>query len=271
MCVSVLFSTNQFCLLNNLELPPQIKAWEQIVQRQGLIDGEMEGYQSVVPPRTVAEAGTQFFLIRLPKEVDVAQLNGKKLHLSNESTSSSSSSNSSSSSSGSSSANSNTITVASKTYHMSLDTNVTSICQTMRPIVTSNIHESQVVGPSIAGILTLEQTFERLETQAAMVDIPMTAYRKLEQVPQLRVMSMPRGSITSMKELQQRKAHGRVVAESAKAAAGTQEPSSSSKTEKKRKHKEDPVGVAATVANTDAAAADTPVITKKKKDKKQKQ
>ena len=140
---------------------------------------------------------------------------------------------------------------------MSLDTDVTSICQTMRPIVTSDIHDSQVVGPSIAGILTLEQTFGRLETQVAMDNIPMTAYRKLEQVPELRVMSMPRGSDTSMKELNARKAHGRMVAASVKAAAGAQESSPSGKnTEKKRKHKEVPV------------AAEE--ITKKKKDKKQK-
>lgn len=219
----------------------------------------MEGYQSVLPPRTVAEAGTQFFLIRLPKEVNVAQLNGKKLHLTNESTANSSSS--SSSSSGSSNGNSNTITVASKTYNMSLDTDVTSICQTMRPIVTSHIHDSQVVGPSISGILTLEQTFGRLETQAAMDNIPTTAYRKLEQVPKLKVMSMPRGSVTSMEELRARKTHLRAVVESTKAASG-KGATSTEQESSKRKHKE--------AAPADVAADPATIVTKKKKDKKQK-
>ena len=148
----------------------------------------MTDYEEVDPPPLVAKPGTRFYLIKLPKDVDLAHLNKRKLQKD-----------------GTTGKHTGTITVGTKTYNLSLDTEALSSSTAVRPLVRSQVHGKPTVGPAFAGMLTVEQTFRRLETHTTTADIPITAYRKLQQVPGLQVAFMPRGSTTSIGDLRARK------------------------------------------------------------------
>ena len=214
----------------------------------------------------VPKAGTQFFLIRLPKDVDVSHLHGRKVHIDKDK-------------------KNNTLSVGSKTYNVNVDMDAASSCSTLRPIVTSQIQNSRVIGPSFAGIVKIEQTFRQLETQQNTEDIPITAYRKLQQVPGLTVRSMPRGSYTSIEDLQARKQHSRIInasiaiADEAKAQNATNVVSTgvtttNDKKKQKQKHSKDDEAAAAPVASSTIIPNDDDddgaVRKKQKKSKKDK-
>jgi len=148
----------------------------------------MTDFEEVDPPPLVAKPGTRFYLIKLPKDVDLAHLNKRKLQKD-----------------GTTGKHTGTITVGTKTYNLSLDTEALSSSTAVRPLVRSQVHGKPTVGPAFAGMLTVEQTFRRLETHTTTEDIPITAYRKLQQVPGLQVAFMPRGSTTSIGDLRARK------------------------------------------------------------------
>ena len=162
------------------------------------MDAGFDEIESTCP--LVPKAGTQFYLIRLPKDVDVSHLHGRKVHVEKDK-------------------KNHTLTVGTKIYDVNVDMDAASSCSTLRPIVTSQIQNSRVIGPSFAGIVKIEQTFRQLETQQNTEDIPITAYRKLQQVPGLTVRSMPRGSYTSIEDLQARKQHSRIIQASVAIAA----------------------------------------------------
>ena len=187
----------------------------------------------------VPKAGTQFFLIRLPKDVDVSHLHGRKVHIDKDKKNA-------------------TLTVGSKIYNVNVDMDAASSCSTLRPIVTSQIQNSRVIGPSFAGIVKIEQTFRQLETKQNTEDIPITAYRKLQQVPGLTVRSMPRGSYTSIEDLQARKQHSRIINASVAIAAESKahdttniESTGNEKKKHKQKHSKDDEAVSSNITNDD--------------------
>ena len=131
----------------------------------------------------VAKPGTRFYLIKLPKDANL-DLNKRKLQKD-----------------GATGKYTGAITVGTKTYNLSLDTEALSSATAVRPLVRSQVHGKPTIGPPFSGMLTVDQSFRRLETHANTDDIPVTAYRKLQQVPDLQVAFMPRGSTTSLEDL----------------------------------------------------------------------
>ena len=131
------------------------------------MDSGFEEYED--PSPLVAQKGTKFYLIRLPKDVsllhfpsnlidmfaftiintlqvDVNILNGKKFEFSDAENSA------------------HQFTADSKTYTIKSDGALDRCCKTMRPLVQNELTGQRGIGPEFSGVFSVSQTFSFKES-----------------------------------------------------------------------------------------------------------
>jgi hypothetical protein len=102
-------------------------------------------------------AGAKIFLIRLPKDVDVGALNGRKLRVTDDS---------------------NTLdnfNIGSKSFNIVYEKSAEVCSDTMRPIVNEQTTGGISLGPKFAGYISVEQSFQSLVKESES-EIPVSLH-----------------------------------------------------------------------------------------------
>jgi hypothetical protein len=102
-------------------------------------------------------AGAKVFLIRLPKDVDVGALNGRKLKVAEDS---------------------NTLdsfNIGSKSFNIVYEKSTKVCSDTMRPIVNEEITGGISLGPKFAGYISVEQNFQSFAKESES-EVPVSFY-----------------------------------------------------------------------------------------------
>lgn len=134
----------------------------------------------------ISSSNKELFLIRLPDSFDIKSLSSFKLtkdkikEIGRE-----------------------VISFSSDNKHYKMMVDHPSIYRTMRPLVSNEIIGSVSVGPDFNGVLSIVEDVQYISKSANLSndDLPIVrAYRKVEQISDLKVRALPIGSLSTMDE-----------------------------------------------------------------------